>query len=155
MKKILGILVLGLGVIVLVFLLNINSSAKKINLECGDRSYPKRILYAKVDKNTLEIYIPSSEDRLKFKVDVFDDYKIQTYGRSLNKSKTKYDTHLTVWKWWDYDKYVKDYGYMIIVERVQGKIIITRSKNPYDESKSGSVTFTEYDKLSCKKLEKL
>ena len=84
-----------------------------------------------------------------------NDYKIQTYGRSLNKSKTKYDTHLTVWKWWDYDKYVKDYGYMIIVERVQGKIIITRSKNPYDESKSGSVTFTEYDKLSCKKLEKL
>ena len=53
---------------------------------------PKEFYMLKI--KILLVYIISSEDRLKFKVDVFDDYKIQTYGRSLNKSKTKYDTHL-------------------------------------------------------------
>lgn len=153
MKKLLGIAVLGLGIVLLGFLLNNNSSAKEINLECGVR-IAERILYAKVDKKTLEIYIPSTDNRLKFKVDVFDDYKIQTYGRSLNKSKTKYDTHLTIWKWWDLNKHIRDYGYMIIIDRVQGKIIIARSKNIFEEGKTDSVTFVKYDELSCKKLEK-
>jgi hypothetical protein len=100
MKKLLGIVVLGL-------LLSGNAYAEKVNLECGDKSNFNDMLYVKANKKTLEVYQPSSGNKLKFKVQRFDEYAIATVGRGLDKASTSYDTHLTDWDAWDGSFYIK------------------------------------------------
>ena len=145
MKKLLGIVVLSL-------LLISNAYAEKISLECGDQSNFDQMLYVKANKKILEIYQPSSGNRLKFKVDKMNDYKITTIARGLDKASTSYDTYLTDWDAWDESKFIKDHVYKIGVERVQGYVGVGRSNEPWTGSKA--YTYQVFWEVPCKKLEK-
>ena len=145
MKKVLGIVVLGL-------LLVTNAYGEKISLECGDQSNFDKMLYVKANKKILEIYQPSSRNRLKFKVDIMNDYEITTIARGLDKASTSYDTFLTDWDAWDESKFIKDHVYKIGFERVQGYIGIGRSNEPW--TGPGTYSFQVIWEGQCKKLEK-
>ena len=145
MKKLLGIVVLGL-------LLSGNAYAEKVNLECGDKSNFNDMLYVKANKKTLEVYQPSSGNKLKFKVQRFDEYAIATVGRGLDKASTSYDTHLTDWDAWDGSFYIKEHVYKIGIERVQGYVGVARSKTPWIGP--GQYEYEVFWELPCKKLDK-
>tara|TARA_B100000989_G_C19235460_1_gene341748 strand:+ start:98 stop:541 length:444 start_codon:yes stop_codon:yes gene_type:complete len=145
MKKLLAIMVLGL-------LLSGNAYGEKISLECGDQSNFDRMLYVKIDKKILEIYQPSSRNRLKFKVDRMNEYEITTIGRGLDKASTSYDTYLTDWDAWDESKFIKNHIYKIGFERVQGYIGIARSNEPW--TGAGKYSYQVIGEAPCKKLEK-
>ena len=148
MKKLLGIVILGL-------FLSGNAYSKEISLECGSKDEYENMLYVKVDKKKFEIFQPSSGNKVIFKTSRFDDYLINTIPRGLDKASTSHDTHLTDWKSWDENKFIKDYIYSVAIERVQGLIAVGRSTIPWVEGKK----YTEYDfesfwELKCKELKK-
>ena len=143
MKKLLGVLVLGL-------LLSGNAYALKLNLECGtaeDR------LYVKIDRKTIEIVEPSKGNKIKFKVDTYDDFTIEAESRGLHKDTTGHDTHLRVWEGWDLDKYRRDHLYTIQFERVKGYFGFYRSTVPWSKNKK-KYTYNRLWELPCKKLDK-
>ena len=145
MKKLLAIVVLGL-------LWSSNAYAERVNLECGDQSNFNQMLYVKVNKRTLEVYQPSSGNRLKFKVLEMNEYKITTQGRGLDKASTRYDTHLTNWDSWDDSKFIKDHLYKIGIERVQGYVGVGRSIEPWTGKKK--YNYEILWEVPCKKFNK-
>jgi len=145
MKKLLAIIVLGL-------LLSSNTYAESVNLECGDQSNYNQMLYVKANKRTLEVYQPSSGNRIKFKVLEMNEYKITTQGRGLDKATTSYDTHLTNWDLWDDSKFIKDYLYKIGIERVQGYVGVGRSIEPWTGKKK--YKYEILWEVPCKKFNK-
>ena len=142
MKKLLGIVVMGL-------LLSSNAYALKLNLECGSGG---ERLYVKINKKTIEIVEPSQRNKIKFKVDYIDDYRIDGMGRGLDKASTSYDTHLRVWDGWDGDEYIKNYIHNIQFERVKGYLGFYRSTEPWTGKKK--YNFERLWELPCKKLDK-
>ena len=143
MKKLLVIVVLGL-------LLSSNAYALKLSLECG--SDVER-LYIKINKKIIEIVEPSKGNKIKFKVDYIDDYKIEGLGRGLDKASTRYDTHLRVWDGWDEDKYIKTHIYTVQFERVYGYLGFYRSTESWTGG-GKKYKFNRLWELPCTKLDK-
>ncbi len=141
-----------LWIVVLSLLLVTNAYAEKISLECGDQNNFDQMLYVKANKKILEIYQPSSRNKLKFKVDIMNEYEITTIARGLDKASTSYDTYLTDWDAWDESKFIKDHVYKIGFERVQGFIAVGRSNKPW--TGPGTYSFQVIWEGQCKKLEK-
>ncbi|WP_440651361.1 hypothetical protein [Candidatus Pelagibacter sp. HIMB1495] len=143
MKKLLSILFISL-------FFSGNAYALKISLECG--SDVER-LYIKINKKMIEIVEPSKKNKIKFKVDFIDDYKIEGMGRGLDKATTSYDTHLRVSDGWDEDKYIKTHIYTIQLERVKGYLGFYRSTEPWTGS-GKQYNFNRLWEIPCTKLEK-
>ena len=146
MKKLLGILVLGL-------LLSSNAYAAKVKLICQGllEKIEGHNFYINFDDKTIDVIQGAYGNKLTFKVKEYTDYLVQSHLRSLLKGDTSYDTHVTDWINWDSDEY-KYHLYQVQIDRIEGMAVIMRSKKPYKEGKAKYklVPLDEYG-MQCKK----
>ena len=130
MKKVLGIVVLGL-------LLSGNAYAAKVKLICQGllQKIEGHNFYINFDDKTIDVLQGAYGNKLTFKVKQNDDYWVISHLRSLLKGDTSYDTHVTDWINWDSEDN-KYHLYQVQIDRIEGLAVIMRSKKPYKEGKT-------------------
>ena len=116
--------------------------AKNIYLKCVDSPDAVDFGYKSIEelrvvfnKKIIEIF--DGENTLEFKVDSYEQDKVTSQWRGLEKGNTSYDTHVKNWDIWDHIKY-KDYLYRIAINRLDGELYKVRSKEPW----SGQVKYS-------------
>ncbi len=145
MKKLLGILVLGL-------LFCNNAFSKDIKLNCVSEDEEHKV-YVTFNKKKIQVLGFSGSNQLEFKVAVYNDIIVKSLGRGLEKGKTSYDGYISNWNAWDNEKY-KEHLYQVIIERVGGIFAIGRSKKPWDGTGTYDFEIIPGKIFICTKLEK-
>ena len=144
MKKLLGIVVLGL-------LISNIAYALKLELRCGEKT--DMLLYIRIDDEIIHIFEPNTNNKIRFKVKAINDYGIISHGRRLDKATTSHDTHLTTWTGWEEDdKYIRDHMHSVAIDRTEGKFIFGRSTEPWAGEKN--YDYKPVWEVPCRKLEK-
>jgi hypothetical protein len=143
MKKLLGILVLGL--------LLSNNAYAKTKLKCMGllEMVEKDLVYVSFDDKTIEIFQGSGGNKLEFNVKHIDEYFVESYARSLEKGVTQYDTHVSDWNAWYSDKN-KKHLWWVNIDRMGGTVAVVMSKKPYKKGKKSFKPELIYD-WECKK----
>ena len=129
MKKLLGILVLGL------LWCNVGF-AEKTKLICKSllEEVTGNVYNINFDRKTIDVFQGSGGNKLTFEVDRYDDHFIVSHMRILSDHWKGYDTYVTDWNEWASPEW-KSHLWQIQINRIEGVAFIVRSKKPYKEEK--------------------
>jgi len=151
-KRFLTILVLGL-------LLSSNAYAEKAKLKCQGLlgQVYDQFIYVNFDKNFIEVVQGSGGNKVKFKVNNYDEYFIESYWRVLEKGRTgfngdnySYKTSISDWNEW-YSVKLKKSLWGVKIDRMEGLVGIGVTLEPYAKGVKKTYNLEEAYTLKCKK----
>ena len=133
MKKLLGIIVLGL-------LLSGNAYAK-VKLQCQGlvEKVEKDIIHVNFDEKFIEIIQGSGGNKVSFEVNTVDETHVKSWDRPLEKNAKQviqsgevitYDTFISDWNEW-FSADFKDRLWIVYIDRLQGLVGVGHSKISY------------------------
>ena len=136
MKKLLGIIVLGL-------FLSGNAYAK-VKLQCQGlvEIVEKNIIYVNFDEKFIDIIQGSGGNKVSFEVNKIDETRVQSWDRPLEKNAKHiiksgevltYDTFISNWNEWYSDEF-KDRFWVVYIDRLLGEVQVGYSKESYIKS---------------------
>ena len=152
MKKLLGIVVVSL-------LLSGNAYAEKAKLKCQGLlgQVYDQFIYVNFDKNFIEVVQGSGGNKVKFKVNNYDEYFIESYWRVLEKGRTgfngdnySYKTSISDWNEW-YSVKLKKSLWGVKIDRMEGLVGIGVTLEPYAKGVKKKYNVEEAYTLECKK----
>ena len=153
MKKLLGILVLGL------LWCNV-SYAEKTKLKCQGLvgQVFNQFMYINFDENFIEVVQGSGGNKVKFRVKEYDEYFIESHWRvlekgyigSFNGDNYKYSAYITDWNEW-YSEELKKSLWGVKINRMEGLAGIGVTLEPYAKGVKKTYNLEEAYSMECKK----
>ena len=148
-----------LSIIFISFLLIGDAYAEKTKLKCQGLvgQVFDQYLYVNFDKNFIEVVQGSGGNKVKFKVNNYDEYFIESHWRVLEKGRTgfngdtySYKTSISNWKEW-YSVELKKSLWGIKIDRMEGLVGIGVTLEPYAKGVKKKYNVEEAYTLECKK----